>query len=700
MGEIKKSINVASRELSFSTGLVAKQANGSVLARYGDTVILSTFVYKDLPIEAQGQDFLSLVVDYRERNYAVGKIPGGFFKREGKPRDSEILASRIIDRPIRPLFPENLNKDLALNVLVLSYDKINSSDILGVIGASMAITLTGIPFLGPIGAVRIGYIDENFVINPSDDDRKKSTLDLVVVGTEEKITMIEGNSNEFTEERIMEAFKLAHEEIKKIVLFQKEFAREAGVFKQEIVKTEEDLCLDKYSNIVYSEKKDEIKNILLIFEKLKREEKLSLFKESLKTNSLFNDIAEERKDSFVSKIYEVLIERAFRELVTLDKKRPDGRTLNEIRNITCSVGVLPSIVHGSSLFTRGETQSLGTVTLGSSKDIQILDELQGELEKRFVLHYNFPSFSVGETKGSKGPGRREIGHGNLAEKALEKVIPSYEDFPYTIRVVSDILESNGSSSQASICSGCLALMHAGVPIKDMVAGISIGLVSDINSKTLLVDIAGLEDHFGDMDFKVAGTRKGINTIQMDLKIDGIELELIPEILRLAKEARLKILDIMKQTISVPNSEISKFAPRIEKFKIDKDKIRLVIGTGGQNIKKIIEKTKADIDIKDDGSVIISADSLDNCKNAKRMISLYVDDIKEGDIFEVKIVKIVNFGAFAEIVPGKEGLIHISQMDNKRVQSVEDVLNLGDIVKVKVIGIDKLGKINLSMKEFR
>ncbi len=698
MGEIKKSINLASRELSFSTGLVAKQANGSVLAKYGDTMVLATFVYKDLPIESRGEDFLSLVVDYRERTYAVGKIPGGFFKREGKPRDSEILASRIIDRPIRPLFLENLNKDLALNVLVLSYDKKNSSDILGVIASSMAITLTGIPFLGPIGAVRVGYIDGNFVINPTDIDREKSTLDLVVVGTEEKITMIEGNSSEFPEEKILEALTLAHEEIKKIVLFQKEFAKETGSSKQEIVETEEDLFLDKTSDIIYLEKKDEIKNDLLVFEKLKREEKLSLFKESLKLHSCFIDIDEEKKDSTVSKVYEKLVERAFRELITIDKKRPDGRALDEIRPISCSIGVLPEIVHGSSLFTRGETQSLGVVTLGSSKDVQILDELEGEKEKRFMLHYNFPSFSVGETKGSKGPGRREIGHGNLAEKALEKVIPSYEDFPYTIRVVSDILESNGSSSQASICSGCLALMHAGVPIKDMVAGISIGLVDDKTSKTLLVDIAGLEDHFGDMDFKVAGTKNGINTIQMDLKIDGITLDLIPEILKLAKEARIKILDIMKQTISSPNRDISKFAPRVEKMKIDKDKIRLVIGAGGQNIKKIVEKTKADIDIKDDGTIVISANSLDACEETKKIISLYTDDIKIGDIFDVKIVKIVNFGAFAEIVPGKEGLIHISQLDNKRVQKVEDVLSLGDVVKAKVIEIDRLGKINLSIKE--
>jgi polyribonucleotide nucleotidyltransferase len=697
MAETKKSILLADRELSFSTGLVAKQANGSVLAQYGDTVILATFVHKDLPAEMKGGDFVSLMVDYRERTYAAGKIPGGFFKRENKPKDSEILASRLIDRPIRPLFPNNIGKDLSLNVLVLSYDLENSADILGIIGSSMAITLTGLPFGGPIGAVRIGYIDGNFVVNPNEKIMPQSLLDLVVVGTENKITMIESNSQELSEEKMVEALRIAQEEIKKVVQFQKDFANELGIQKIQI-EEENNIDILKFVEEIYFNKSSEIKDVLMIFEKLKREKALADFKESLKSLDMFLGIDEESRDAIISMVYEKLIQKSFRDLITKDKKRPDGRNLDEIRPITCQVGILPSRVHGSSLFTRGETQSLGTVTLGNPKDEQILDELSGEIKKRFMLHYNFPSFSVGETKGSRGPGRREIGHGNLAEKALEKVLPSAAEFPYTIRVVSDILESNGSSSQASICAGCLALMHAGVPIKEIVAGISIGLVEENDNSTLLVDIAGLEDHFGDMDFKVGGTKNGITAIQMDLKVEGIKLELIPQILELAKVSRYKILDIMKETISNPNKNISEFAPKMEQFTIAKDKIRIVIGAGGQNIKGIIEKTKAEINIKDDGEVFISAVDSKACEEAKKMVLLYAEDCKVGEVYDVKIVKIMNFGAFAEIIPGKEGLIHISQLANKRVAKVEDVVNEGDIVKVKVIGVDDAGKISLSMKD--
>jgi polyribonucleotide nucleotidyltransferase len=697
MAETKKSILLADRELSFSTGLVAKQANGSVLAQYGDTVILATFVHKDLPAEMKGGDFVSLMVDYRERTYAAGKIPGGFFKRENKPKDSEILASRLIDRPIRPLFPNNIGKDLSLNVLVLSYDLENSADILGIIGSSMAITLTGLPFGGPIGAVRIGYIDGNFVVNPNEKIMPQSLLDLVVVGTENKITMIESNSQELSEEKMVEALRIAQEEIKKVVQFQKDFANELGIQKIQI-EEENNIDILKFVEEIYFNKSSEIKDVLMIFEKLKREKALADFKESLKSLDMFLGIDEESRDAIISMVYEKLIQKSFRDLITKDKKRPDGRNLDEIRPITCQVGILPSRVHGSSLFTRGETQSLGTVTLGNPKDEQILDELSGEIKKRFMLHYNFPSFSVGETKGSRGPGRREIGHGNLAEKALEKVLPSAAEFPYTIRVVSDILESNGSSSQASICAGCLALMHAGVPVKEIVAGISIGLVEENDNSTLLVDIAGLEDHFGDMDFKVGGTKNGITAIQMDLKVEGIKLELIPQILELAKVSRYKILDIMKETISNPNKNISEFAPKMEQFTIAKDKIRIVIGAGGQNIKGIIEKTKAEINIKDDGEVFISAVDSKACEEAKKMVLLYAEDCKVGEVYDVKIVKIMNFGAFAEIIPGKEGLIHISQLANKRVAKVEDVVNEGDIVKVKVIGVDDAGKISLSMKD--
>jgi polyribonucleotide nucleotidyltransferase len=690
MAELKKSIQVAGRELTFSTGLIAKQANASILVQYGDTVILATFVYKELSEEMKGQDFVPLTVDYRDRTYAAGKIPGGFFKREGKPKDSEVLASRLIDRPLRPLFPNNIGKELSIGILLLSYDCENSADILGVLGSSLAVCVTGVPFNGPVGVVRVGYIDNQFVVNPNEKLMGTSLLDLTVVGTENKITMIESNSNELSEELMTEALTLAQAEIKKLVQFQKEFIKALNV---EAEKISEDNSIDEKVAEIYNARKDEIKSTLLIFEKLKRQDGLDKFKESLK--SLFPE--DEKQKAVVSVVFEKLIQKAFRELITKDHKRPDGRGLDEIRQISCQVGFLPSRVHGSSLFTRGETQALGTVTLGSPKDEQILDELSGEKRKRFMLHYNFPSFSVGEVKPSRGPGRREIGHGMLAENALAKVLPSAEDFPYTIRVVSDILESNGSSSQASVCAGCLALMHAGVPITNIVAGISVGLVQEEES-TLIVDIAGLEDHFGDMDFKVAGSEKGITAIQMDLKIDGISLDLIPKIFDLAKKSRYKIIEKMRAVISEPNKDISNFAPMIEKIFVPKDRIKVIIGSGGQNIKAIVEKTKADINIKDTGEVSISAVNRDNFEAAKKMILLYAEDVKVGELYKVKITKIMNFGAFAEILPGKEGLIHISQLAEQRVERVEDIVTEGQEVMVKVLAVDDMGKVSLSMKQ--
>ena len=693
MAEFKKSIEVAGRELSFSTGLIAKQANGSVLVQYGDTVILATFVHKELREEMKGQDFVPLMVDYRDRTYAAGKIPGGFFKREGKPKDSEVLAARLIDRPLRPLFPNNIGRDLSVGIILLSYDCKNSADILGVLGASLSICITGVPFNGPVGAVRIGYIDNQLVVNPNEKTMENSLLELTVVGTENKITMIESNSSEISEEIMNEALVLAQSEITKLVKFQKEFMAAMNVQPFKAVESEDGLALENKVKEIYALKKDEIKSTLLIFEKLKREAGLESFKESLKT--LFPE--DETQNAMVSSVFEKLIQKAFRKLITKDKKRPDGRGLDEIRPISCQVGFLPNRVHGSSLFTRGETQSLGTVTLGSPKDEQILDELSGEKKKRFMLHYNFPSFSVGEVKPSRGPGRREIGHGMLAENALSKVLPSAEKFPYTIRVVSDILESNGSSSMASVCAGCLALMHAGVPITNIVAGISVGLVQEEES-TLIIDIAGLEDHFGDMDFKVAGSKKGITAIQMDLKIDGIGLDLIPKILDLAKQSRYKIIDKMKAVIAEPNKDISAFAPMMEKIFVPKDRIKVIIGSGGQNIKAIVEKTKADINIKDTGEVSISAVNRDNFEAAKKMILLYAQDVKIGELYKVKITKIMNFGAFAEIIPGKEGLIHISQLAEQRVERVEDIVSEGDEVMVKVLAVDDMGKVSLSMKQ--
>lgn len=691
MAEIKKSITFAGRTLTFSTGLVAKQANGSALVQYGDTVILSAFVHQELKDEMKGLDFVALMVDYRERTYAAGKIPGGFFKREGKPKDSEILAARLIDRPIRPLFPNNIGRELAINILVLSHDSENNPDLLGILGASLTACISGVPFGGPIGAVRIGYIDGQFVVNPTQKEMERSLLDLVVVGTETKITMIEGNAQELPETLVNEALVLAQSEITKLVKFQNEFLTELKIEKVETCNCESSQSRNAEIEKIYSEKKDEIKNILLIFEKLKRQDAMEKFKKSLQELVPEDD----ERHSKASAIYEALIQKTFRELVTVDKKRCDGRKLDEIRPISCQVGILPSRVHGSSLFTRGETQSLGTATLGSPKDMQIMDEISGEYKKRFMLHYNFPPFSVGEAKTSRGPGRREIGHGNLAERSIEKVLPSKEEFAYSIRVVSDILESNGSSSMASVCAGCLALMHAGVPIKNPVAGISIGLVQEKES-TLLVDIAGLEDHFGDMDFKVAGSGQGITAIQMDLKIDGISVNLIPQILELAKISRAKILQIMQNTISSPNSEMSAFAPKMEKLTVPKDKIKVIIGSGGQNIKGIVEQTKATIDIEDNGDVYISAVSKESFDLAKSMILLYSQDVEVGKTYKVKITKIMNFGAFAQIIPGKEGLIHISQMSERRVNKVEDILKEGDEVMAKVLAIDDHGKVSLSM----
>jgi len=692
MAEFKKSIELGGRELVFSTGLVAKQANGSVILQYGDTLVLCALVHKELSESMKGNDFVALTVDYRERSYAAGKIPGGFFKREGKAKDSEVLASRIIDRPLRPLFPSNIGRELSLNVLVLAYDKKNDADILGVIGSSLAVSLSGVPFNGPVGCVRIGYLENEFVVNPTFSQREKSNLDLVVVGTEDKITMIESNSQEISESILEQAFKIAHDEIKKIVAFQKDFIAQMNVEKLPV--------LGEVSNIasrvdeIYKSKEKELKSILTIFEKLKKEEALSKFKQDLKDSIV---LLQEENESVIDSIFENIVERAFRELI-LEGKRGDGRALDEIRKITCDVGVLPKVVHGSSLFTRGETQSLGTATLGNVKDAQILDELSGDLKKRFMLHYNFPSFSVGDVRPSRGPGRREIGHGNLAEKALEKVLPSQEDFPYTIRVVSDILESNGSSSMASVCAGCLALMDAGVPIKAPVAGISIGLVEEKNADILLVDIAGLEDHYGDMDFKVAGTKEGVTAIQMDIKINGIKLELIPKILELARVSRLKILEIMKSVIAEPNKEISDFAPRLVKIMIPKDKIKHLIGPGGQNIKAIIERTGAELEVKDTGEVYVSAVNVQSFEQAKEIVEGYSKEVELNKVYKAKITKIMAFGAFAEILPGKEGLIHISQLEDRRVAKVEDVVNEGEIVDVKVIGIDSDGKISLTKKD--
>ncbi|MCP4481871.1 MAG: polyribonucleotide nucleotidyltransferase [bacterium] len=696
MEGFKKSIEVGGRELSFSTGVLAKQASSSILAQYGDTVILSAFVEKELRPEMKGADFVPLMIDYRERSYAAGKIPGGFFKREAKPKDSEVLVSRLIDRPLRPLFPSNIGRDLVISIVALSYDQENDTDILSLLASSLSVACTGIPFAGPVGAVRVGYIDGEFIINPKVKEKENSLLDLVVVGTEEKITMIECNASELSEEIICEAFVIAQKEVGKLVEFQKCFIAELGVEK--IAPVEDIFDVKGKVSKIYADKATEIKERLLILDKLDKENALAEFKDRLKEDIDFEGIEEENYAAVTSTVFEQLIEEGFRELVLVDGKRVDGRGLEEVRKITSQVGILPGRVHGSSLFTRGETQSLGTVTLGGGRDSQILDELSGDYKKRFMLHYNFSSFSVGDIRPNRGPSRREIGHGNLAEKALEKVLPSDKDYPYAIRVVSDILESNGSSSMASVCAGCLALLHAGVPLKNPVAGISVGLVSEEDKDVLLVDIAGLEDHFGDMDFKVAGSKEGITAIQMDIKLTGIKVDLVPKVLELAKRSRIAILDKMSEVIATPNPNPSDFVPKMVKITVPQDKIKMIIGSGGANIKGLVERTGAEININDDGEVSISAVDNASFEMAKEAIEAYNKKIEVGEIYKVKVRNIMPFGAFAEVFSGTDGLIHISKIADERVEKVEDYLKEGDEVMVKVLEVNAQGKISLSIKD--
>ncbi|MFH1714602.1 MAG: polyribonucleotide nucleotidyltransferase [Elusimicrobiota bacterium] len=680
------SIDIGGKPLILKTGLLAKQANASVTVQYGETVVLVTLVTKT---SEEVTDFVPLMVDYRERTYAAGRIPGGFFKREGRPRESEILASRLIDRPLRPLFPKGINKDIILNAIVLSSDQENNPDLPALIGSSMAVILSGLPFSGPIGGVRVGYVKGEFKINPTFSELEDSDLDLIVVGTENSVAMLEGSSNEVSEEIITEAIMIAQKEIAKIVDMQKSFANECGVKQTKVENVEDEF--DAHVARLLPEYKDSIKKGITIIDKLEREQALSEINEKIKQN-----FPEDENGSIALTVYERLTNICFRELVVKDKKRPDGRAFDEVRKITCGVGILPR-THGSALFSRGETQALAVATLGTPRDKQIIDDLEGEYKKHFMLHYNFPSFAVGEARPNRGPGRREIGHGNLAERALEPMLPQSDNFPYTIRIVSDILESNGSSSMASVCGGTLSLMDAGVPIKNPVAGISVGLVKEKEGDVLLVDIAGFEDHYGDMDFKVAGTVNGITAIQLDIKIEGLDRGLIENTLALSKKSRLKILDIMKETIKEPRAEMSKLAPKIDTVMVDPGKVRLVIGQGGKNIKKIMEDCKVEIDVTDLGEVIISAVDAEGLVKAKEMVLLYTADAEVGKIYKGRVTKITTFGAFVEILPGKEGLVHVSQLADKRVEKVEDFLSEGDEIYVKLFEIDSMGRLNLSKK---
>lgn len=679
---------IADKEITVTIGKVAKQANGACLVQCGETVILVTAVASKEPRE--GIDFFPLSCDFEEKLYAVGKIPGGFIKREGKATEKATLISRLIDRPLRPLFPEGYKNDVQIIATSLSVEPDCSPDILAMIGSSIALSISDIPFNGPTGSVGVGMIDGEVIINPTIEQKEKSDLELTVSGTEEAIMMVEAGCNRLQEKDVLRAILKAHEEIKGICKFIKEIQSEVGKEKSEF---KVDLPDENLVNDVKEFAESKIVDALKDEDKLSRENNIDEIINETKEH--FEEKYPE-SDKMISKILEDIQVKEVRRLIIEDKIRPDNRKIDEIRQLSCERGLLPR-AHGSGLFTRGQTQVLSVVTLGSPSDVQVLDGLIEEEDKRYMHQYNFPPYSVGDTRPLRAPGRREIGHGALAERALVPVLPTVEEFPYTIRVVSEVLESNGSSSQASICGSTLALLDAGVPITDSVAGIAMGLMSDGNNTTILTDIQGLEDHFGDMDFKVAGTRDGITALQMDIKIDGISEEILTKALEQAKTARLQILDTMDNLISKPESDISKYAPRLMSIKIDPEKVREVIGPGGKTINKIIDETGVTIDTQDDGTITITSDTTENGQKAIKMIEDIVAEVEVGKSYLGKVMRITNFGAFIDILNGKEGLLHISKIAHERVNKVEDVLNVGDEVLVKVTEIDNMGRINLSRK---
>lgn len=685
--ERKFQLDLAGRELTITTGKVAEQANGACIVQYGDTVILVTATASKEPRE--GIDFFPLSVDYEEKLYSVGKIPGGFIKREGRASEKAILTARLIDRPIRPLFPNGFRNDVQVIATVLSVDQDNSPEIASMIGSSIALSISDIPFSGPIGAVNVGLIDGKFIVNPNSEERETSQLDLTVAGTKDAIMMVEAGANVVAEETILEAIFFAHDEIKRICDFIEGITKEVGKDKLEFEVFVPDKELEEKIIEYGTESLIEAINTV---EKQEREEKIDEV-----SNKIFEHFIEEYPDNEadIKEVIDSIIKKEVRRLI-LEGIRPDNRKPDEIRPISCEVGILPR-THGSGLFTRGQTQVLTVTTLGASSDVQILDGLGEEESKRYMHHYNFPPYSVGETRPIRGPGRREIGHGALAERALEPVIPSVDEFPYTIRLVSEVLSSNGSSSQASVCGSTLSLLDAGVPIKASVAGIAMGLIKEEEKTVILADIQGMEDHLGDMDFKVAGTREGITAIQMDIKIAGIDREILKEALKKAREGRLFILSKMEEAIASPRPELSKYAPKIFTMNIVPDKIREVIGPGGKVINKIIDETGVKIDIDDDGRIDIAAENAESGNKAIKMIEDIVRDVEVGEVYMGKVVKITSFGAFLEVLNGKEGLLHISNISKERVKRVEDVLKVGDEVMVKVTDIDKQGRINLNRK---
>ncbi|MEI3604644.1 polyribonucleotide nucleotidyltransferase [Pseudogracilibacillus sp. SE30717A] len=682
------STTINGSKFTVEVGELAKQANGACMIHYGDTSVLATVTAskepKDLP-------FFPLTVNYEERLYAVGKIPGGFIKREGRPSEKAILSSRLIDRPIRPLFPDGFRNEVQVISTVMSVDQDCSSEIAAMIGSSIALSISDIPFSGPIAGVNIGRVDGKFIINPSIEEQEKSDLELTVAGTKDAINMVEAGANEIPEDIILDAIMFAHEEIIRLVEFQEEIVEKVGAEKSEIKVFEID---SQIKQDVVSQVKDKLDEAIQVKEKHAREDAIQAVKEE--ALAMYED-EDEETIKHVKLTLDELLKEEVRRLITEEKVRPDGRRTDEIRPLSSRVNILPR-THGSGLFTRGQTQVLSVCTLGALGDVQILDGLDLEESKRFMHHYNFPQFSVGETGPIRGPGRREIGHGALGERALEKVIPSDEAFPYTIRLVSEVLESNGSSSQASICASTLAMMDAGVPIKAPVAGIAMGLVKTGEHYSILSDIQGLEDALGDMDFKVAGTEKGITAIQMDIKIDGLSKEILKESLEQAKIGRLKILDSMLQTINKPNEKLSDYAPKIITMKINPDKIRDVIGPSGKQINQIIEETGVKIDIEQDGTVFIASTDQEMNEKAKKIIEDLVREVEVGQIYLGTVKRIEKFGAFVELFKGKDGLVHISQLQDKRTNKVEDVVSIGDKIMVKVKEIDQQGRVNLSRKD--
>ncbi|SJN35233.1 Polyribonucleotide nucleotidyltransferase [Marinilactibacillus psychrotolerans 42ea] len=684
---------IGGRTLTAEIGQMAKQANGAALLRYEDTVVLTAAVASS---HASDRDFFPLMVSYEEKMYSVGKIPGGFIKREGRPSENATLTARLIDRPLRPMFAEGFRNEVQITNTVMSVDPDNSPEMTAMLGSSLALSISNIPFNGPIAGVNVGRVNGELIINPTVEQNLVSDIHLTVAGTKHAINMVESGAEQVSEEDMLEALLFGHEAIKELVAFQEKIVEEIGHDKMEITLSVPNQELKEEITSVFN---DKMKAAIQIFDKQERAEKTEAVKEEVINTYAEKFEDHEDKESIMKDVKAIASDMEkdeVRRLITQENVRPDGRKVDEIRSLESEVSILPR-VHGSGLFTRGQTQALSVATLAPLNEYQIIDGLGSEDRKRFIHHYNFPQFSVGSTGPVRGPGRREIGHGALGERALAQVIPSEEDFPYTIRLVAEVLESNGSSSQASICAGTLALMDAGVPIKAPVGGIAMGLVMEGDDYTVLTDIQGLEDHLGDMDFKVAGTREGITALQMDIKIEGITKEILEEALTSAKKARLEILDNLEAAISNPRAELSEYAPKIESIRIKPEQIKVVIGKGGDTINGIIAETGVKIDIDEEGNVSIYGQDANGIKRAIEIIEELTEEVEVGKIYNGTVKRIEKFGAFVEIIKGKDGLVHVSELSDKYIKNVEDVISVGDVLKVKVTEVDKMGRVNLSRK---